>query len=216
MRKGLLICIFLAAASIGCAQTDSNSLTVVASRYTSAQAQPDQAQFNVSVSSGLNASLDDVLGALQGTGITAANLSYVNSSGYYLSSNPTDQVPILQWSFTLAVPVAKVKDTIGTLTTLQQNLAKKNNGFSVSFYLQGTQVSQQAQQPQTCVLTDLLADARAQAQKLADAAGLGVGVILAMYSATLTAPPAISNPFVQVATSLSPCSLTVKFALQRF
>jgi uncharacterized protein YggE len=217
MRKGLSICVLLAVASFALAQTDANSITVVASRSTTTvQAPPDQTQFNVSVASGINASLDDVVGVLQGLGITAANLSSVNSSGYYVNSTPNDPPPNLQWSFTLSVPVSKLKDTIGTLTTLQQSLAKKNNGFSVSFYLQGTQVSQQAQQPQACLLTDLLADARAQAQKLADAAGLGVGVILAMSSATLTAPSSISFVGALGATPLSPCSLTVKFALQRF
>ncbi len=86
---------------------------------------------------------------------------------------PTASAPSLQWSFTLAVPLSKIKDTIATLTTVQQNVAKKNNGFSVSFSLQGAQVSPQAQQSQTCALPDLIADARAQAQKLADAAGMG-------------------------------------------
>jgi uncharacterized protein YggE len=216
MQKALAICTLLAATSLGWAQTDANSITVVASRYTTALTQPDQASFSVSVTAGINASLDDVLGALQGLGITAANLSYVNSSGYYVNSNPNEPPPTLQWSFTLAVPVSKIKDTITTLTTLQQNLAKKNNGFSVSFNLQGTQVSPQAQQPQTCVLTDLIADARAQAQKLADAAGLGVGVILAMSSAANTGVSSVGYSSFLLGAASTPCSLTVKFALQRF
>jgi hypothetical protein len=217
MRKGLPICVFLAAASIVFAQTDANSITVVASRSTTTlQAPPDQTQFNVSVISGINASLDDVLGVLRGLGITAANLSSLSSSPYYVNATPNDPQASLQWSFTLSVPLSKLKDTISTLTTLQQSVAKKNNGFIVTFYLQGTQVSQQTPQPQTCALTDLIADARAQAQKLADAAGLGVGVILAMSSTTVTAPSSISYVGVLGATSLSPCSLTVKFALQRF
>ena len=58
-------------------QLDSNSITVTASR--NASLQPDQAVFAVSVQSGISASLDDVLAALQGSGITAANLSSVSS-----------------------------------------------------------------------------------------------------------------------------------------
>jgi Protein of unknown function (DUF541) len=217
MRKGLLICVLLAVASFALAQTDVNSITVVASRSTATlPAQPDRAQFNVSVISGINANLDDVLGVFQGLGITAANLSSLSSSPYYVNATPNDPQASLQWSFTLSVPLTKLKDTISTLTTLQQSVAKKNNGFIVTFYLQGTQVSQQTQQPQTCALTDLIADARAQAQKLADAAGLGVGVILAMSSATLTATSSGGFSGLLAATSLSPCSLTVKFALQRF
>src|SRR5713101_5729271 len=73
MQKGFLICIILASASLVFAQADSNSITVNASRNANLQA--DQAVFNVSVTSGLNASIDDVLGALQGSGITLANFT---------------------------------------------------------------------------------------------------------------------------------------------
>jgi len=126
--------------------------------------------------------------------------------------------PSLQWSFTLAVPLSRIKDTITTLTTVQQNTAKKNNGLSVTFQVQGSQVSPQALQSQACALPDLIADARAQAQKLADAAGMGVGVILAMSGATSvpTATTAGLSSFLIGVVPLSNCALTVKFALQRF
>ena len=222
MRKGFLICILLASASLVSAQTDSNSITVVASRNASLQA--DQAVFGVAVTSGLNASLDDVLGALQGSGITSANFTGVSTQPVYASAvsitgfTPPVTLtgpPNLQWSFSLAVPLSKIKDTITTLTTVQQNGAKKNNGLSVTFSLQGTQVSPQAQQSQTCALPDLIADARAQAQKLADAAGMGVGVILAMSSATSVQTTG-SPSFLFGVVPLPNCTLTVKFALQRF
>jgi uncharacterized protein YggE len=226
MRKAFLICILLASASLISAQIDSNSITVVASRSASLQA--DQAVFGVAVTSGLNASFEDVLGALQGSGITLANFTGVSTApallfapGFVtgtLQQLPATVPPSLQWSFTLAVPVSKIKDTITTLTTVQQNVAKKNNGLSVTFQVQGSQVSPQALLSQTCALTDLIADARAQAQKLADAAGMGVGVILAMSSATSvpTATTAGLSSFLLGAVSLPNCTLTVKFALQRF
>src|SRR5258708_34912001 len=221
MRKGFLICILLASASFVSAQTDSNSITVVASRNASLQA--DQAVFGVAVTSGLNASFEDVLGALQGSGITLANFTGISTPTLSFIGIPTALLPIttsppppsLQWTFTLAVPLSKIKDTIGTLTTVQQNVAKKNNGLSVAFQVQGTQVSAQSQQSQACALPDLIADARAQAQKLADAAGLGVGVILAMSGATSGGTPIFlySSWF---SPSVPNCTLTVKFALQRF
>ncbi len=209
MRKSFLICIILASASLVSAQTDSNSITVVASR--NANLQVDQAVFGVFVTSGFNASFEDVLGALQGSGITLANFTGVSSPPgpifvIGISPIPPTLTPNLQWSFTLAVPLSKLKDTIATLTTVQQNVAKKNSGLSVSFSLQGAQVSPQAQQAQTCALADLIADARAQAQKLADAAGMGVGV---------TTSTAGSYSFLGFAP-LPNCTLTVKFALQRF
>ena len=224
MRKGFLICILLASASLVSAQTDANSITVVASRSASLQA--DQAVFGVAVTSGLNASFEDVLGALQGSGITLANFTGISTPTLSFIGIPTVLLPIttsppppsLQWSFTLAVPLSKIKDTIATFTTVQQNAAKKNNGLSVTFQVQGSQVSPQAQQSQACALSDLIADARAQAQKLADAAGMGVGVILAMSSATSvpTATTAGLSSFLIGVVPLSNCALTVKFALQRF
>jgi hypothetical protein len=220
MRKAFLICMILAFTSLVFAQTDSNSITVVASRNTSLQV--DQAVFNVFVSSGLNASFEDVLGALQGSGIGLANFTGVStpltpvifSTPVGVTPTPIPVTPNLQWSFTLAVPLSKIKDTISALTTIQQNVAKKNNGLSVSFSLQGAQVSPQAQQSQTCALPDLIADARAQAQKLADAAGVGLGVILAMSNATSL--PVATTSFLIGTIPLPNCTLTVKFALQRF
>src|SRR6266851_4451669 len=128
MRKGFLICILLASASLVSGQTDSNSITVVASRNANVQA--DQAVFNVAVTSGLNASLDDVLGALQGSGITLANFTGISTPTLSFVGIPTllpitsAPPPSLQWSFTLAVPLSRIKDTITTLTTVQQNVAK--------------------------------------------------------------------------------------------
>src|SRR5437016_517240 len=126
MRIVFLICLFLASTLLVSAQTDSNSITVVASRNTSLQA--DQAVFGVAVSSGLSASFEDVLGALQGSGITLANFTGVSSplspvviSNPFIGAGPFAPPPNLQWSFTLAVPLSKIKDTIAALTTVQQN-----------------------------------------------------------------------------------------------
>ena len=102
----------------------------------------------------------------------------------------------LNWRFSFTAPLAKNKDTIAALTNLQATIAKKNNGVMMSFSIQGTQ---SAVQPQTCSLSDLLTDARTQAQKLADGAGVSVGNILAMSSPTAAV-----------------CFLTVRFALLRY
>src|SRR5258706_11615886 len=113
MRIVFLTCISLASASLVSAQTDANSITVVASRNASLQA--DQAVFGVSVTSGLDASLEDVFGALQGSGITIANFTGVSSPPglVFVVGIPPIQptlTPSLQWSFTLAVPLSKIKD----------------------------------------------------------------------------------------------------------
>ena len=196
MRKVLLISALVLSSSLAFGQVDSNSITVTASRGNSS-GPPDLAVFSVQVNSGLDTSLDDVIAALQGSGISAANLQNVYT--LLISANSArapQQIEMLAWSFTLTAPFPKNKDTITMLTIVQQTIAKKNNGQAMFFSIQGTQSSVQ---PQACSLADLLADARTQAQKLADGAGVSVGNILAM-----------SSPTAGV------CTLTVKFGLLRY
>ena len=78
MLKRTLILGFLLSASLAFGQLDSNSITVTASQ--SVNLQPDQVLFAVYVSTPLTASLDDVLAAVKGAGITSANFSGVYSS----------------------------------------------------------------------------------------------------------------------------------------
>jgi len=164
--------------------------------------QPDQAVFSVTVQSGITASLDDVVAALQGSGITAANLLGVSSLQSYLN---IAAVSALSWVFSLPVPLANTKATVASLTTLAQNIGKLNNGLTLSFNIVGTQVSQQLAQSQTCSLAGLVADATTQAQSLASAGGLTLGAILALSGAT-------SN----IASTPPPCSITVKFKVTRY
>jgi uncharacterized protein YggE len=207
------------------AQLDSNSVIVSATR--SMTQQPDQVLFGVTVQSGLNTSLDDVVAALQGSGITAANFSAVSTAPAYVligtgGPQPPMVTPMLQWTFALAVQLAKIKDTIATLSGLQQRIGQQNNGLTLSFNVQGTQVSAQLQQSQVCPTSDLLADATAQAQKLAGAAGLSLGAVLAMSNGTSV--PSNVGSAVSIAGALifappvlpSVCSMAVKFALLRY
>ena len=228
MRKHFLSFGLVMFASLAHGQLDSNSVTVTSSRGTSLQA--DQAVFAVFVDSGPTASLDDVLAALQGSGITLANFSGVNTTNAPILFVPPPNLPpqppppMLEWAFGFPVPLSKLKDTFATLTTLQQGIAKKNNGLSLTFRVQGTQVSPQLLQQQTCSLTDLIADARAQAQKLASAAGLNVGNVLALSSFTSATVPSSVVPVISSGGFFSTgplvaapnCSATVKFALTRF
>jgi hypothetical protein len=190
--------------------------------------QPDEVLFGVTVQSGFSTSLDDVVAALHGSGITAANFVGVSMGAVLVfTGNPIPAPPVspiavppLQWVFALPAPIAKIKDTIATLTSLQKSIAQQNNGLTLSFNVQGTQVSAQLQQSQLCPTPDLLADARTQAQKLANAAGLTLGTVLAMSSGTsisggvglVTSVPS----FLLGSASPAVCSMTVKFALLRY
>jgi len=200
-------------------QLDANSITVTASRDIT-PGQPDQVLFSVDVMSGFDTNLDDIIAALQGSGITVTNFSGLSSSFLSFSVGvgiPSLPPPMLDWSFRFAVPFSSTKDTMAKLSTVQQSLAKKNTGLSISFTIIGAQVSAQSQA--TCPFSDLVADARARAQRVADAGGVAVGNILAMSSASSSAGliPSVSLG-VLPATTLppTPCSLTVKFALSRF
>ena len=118
-----------------------------------------------------------------------------------------------------------MKATVAALTSLEQSIIHANSGFTLSFSVQGAQVSSGMQQSQTCSIPDLIADASAQAHKLANAAGLTLGSILAMSSVASNpvennnVPAAIfgTGSFVSnFLTTPQSCVLTVKFALTRF
>jgi uncharacterized protein YggE len=190
--------LFLISASLAFGQLDSNSVTVTSS--SAATPQPDQAIFNVTVGAGIGTSLNDVVSALSGSGITLANLSSVTTSlggvATGIASGPAPPAPpALNWTFTLIVPLASTTATVVMLTGLKQSIPQKNSTLSLSFGIQGAQVSQQLQQSQPCAISDLLADARTQAQTLAASGGRILSGILALSSAT------------------SGCMVTVKFAL---
>src|SRR5260370_9045761 len=118
----LFLTLPLAIIPLAFGQLDSNSITVTASRNI-APGQPDQTVLSVQVSSGLDTSLDDVLGALQGSGITVANFSGLNS---FFLFNPLTQpppAPMLNCSFRFAVPFAKTKHTATLLSALHHTIS---------------------------------------------------------------------------------------------
>jgi|SRR5271166_5158928 len=196
MRNSIFIFLPLLACSAAFGQVASNSIAVSASQNTSLQ--PDQAIFSVTVQSGLNTGLDDVVAALQGSGITAANLSGIFSHNPY-TTGTGPALPILQWTFSLPVPLANTKATVASLTTLQQSIAKLNNGLTLAFTIIGAQISQQLAQSQPCSLTGLIASATTQAQNMAAAAGgVTLGPIIAMSGATST------------------CAITLRFSTTRY
>jgi uncharacterized protein YggE len=209
MPKILAIVLPLLFGSVAFGQLDSNSITVSASN--NATLQPDQAIFAVTVQSGISTGLDDVLTALQGSGITAANFSGVTTQGQFATTTLPGGLapqPSLFWTFNLPVPITNTKATVASLTTLQQTLAMQNNGLTLSFSIVGTQVSQQLAQSQTCSLSALLTAATTQAQSLAAAGGLTLGSILAMSSST-------SNGVISPYATQPSCAITVKFNVTR-
>src|SRR6266496_5483547 len=100
--------LFFAAVSVAFAQLDTDTFTITSLRTLNVVV--DQVQVTVYVNSGIAATLDDVVSALQGTGITAANLS-----GAYTFPSILQQPRPTQWTFTLTGSISKLKDTLAAL-----------------------------------------------------------------------------------------------------
>jgi hypothetical protein len=190
-----------------------HTLTISATR--SSILQPDQVLFSLSVSSSAAATLDQIVAALSGLDITSSNLSGV-------INNPTP--PMFQWNFTLLAPLSSLTATIGSMTKFQQTITQNNSGLTLTFYVDGTEVSQQLRQSQSCSNSDLIADATAQAQKVSAAAGLTLGPILSLSNTPLPQPTLVyatneivgeivPNNFLVGYVSPVTCSLYVEFRL---
>ena len=90
--------------------------------------------FSVTVSSGVDKTLEDAVGVVSSLGITAANLVNIGSPGVLcnaLTQCPQPK-PTLQWIFQLTVPFAKLKDTSAALTALQESISQINSGLTLS------------------------------------------------------------------------------------
>jgi len=212
MRSLWLGILLAAVESLAFGQLDSNTLTVSATR--SFTLTPDQLVLSIFVTTPASTGLDEVVAGLKSAGITAANFSNVRSS--------PDRVS-LSWFFSLAVPYSKIPATLAQLT------AQK-----VQTYAQSPQVSDALLQAQQCPVPVLMADVKAHAKKLADAAGLVVGEVVAMSDESGSAgirlgqqvPDPVRGEPVSIGvltllttprTPIQPvsCSLTVKFKLLR-
>src|SRR6516164_5105924 len=197
LRRFMVLLLLIAAPLL--AQLANNMVTVTASQ--SSPVHPDEAVFSLTVSSGVDKSLDDVVAAVTGLGITATNLVQISNPLTASSSLPLPSnvpAPSLGWTFQLVVPFSKLKDTTSALASLQKSISQNNSGLSLTYSLSSTRIS--GQQTPNCNLADLVTKARAQAQDIASAAGFKAGAIVGLTSATSNAVPPI-------------CSLTARFAM---
>jgi uncharacterized protein YggE len=207
-------------------------ITITATRTNAIQ--PDQVLIGLTVQSPTTAGLDDVTGALTAAGISGTSLTGVYTTNIYSpAKNPQTA---LVWSFTLTAPLAKLSSTLSQILSAQQSISGDNSGLTLTFYVEGMQVSPQLQQSQPCSQTALLADAQTQATQVAAAAGVSAGPILSMaeggggVGASLQIVPAFrTGDFTSVVTSGSlvasflpttvysapspTCSLTVQLRL---
>jgi len=193
------------------------SLTVTSTRSISVQ--PDQEVLLVTVTTPLSTAFDDVLTAVARAGITAADLSSVSSE------STTPNMMTLEWQFSLPVPISTTKTAFNSLAALQQSIGQQNSGWSLTYSTDQLQSSAAAQ---PCPTAELLADAQAQAQKLVSGSpelsvdpilalsdGTGSTMAVAFFSA-INFNGAVSDFLVGIPAFAPPCTLVVKFALQRY
>ena len=204
-------------------QTEPNSITITVTRTNNIQ--PDQVLIVLSVTSGTTAGLDDITDALIGAGISGASFTGVYTNNIYLpAKNP--QTALL-WSFTLTAPLGKLSAALSQVLSAEQTISGNNSGLTLTFYVEGMQVSPQLQQSQPCSQAALLADAQAQVKQVAAAAGVSAGQVLSMAEgggpvlAVQGAPPLaagdiaanLGGSFVIPTVLRLTCSLTVQFQL---
>jgi len=213
--------LILLVAATACAQSGPNVITINASRNVTVV--PDQVDYSVTVQTGASGTVEDALGRLGGTGITAENLTYVSSA---LNS--------VSWTFDLIVPFTRMQEVGAVLRRLSQpqGPSRGPSSSAVQFSV-GSRTSTDAG-TQACQYPALMSDARRAAERLAAAAGVHAGQIVAIsdqpdptitYSAVFAVydpfgsviPSTISGVLTGVFTSPQPqnstCSLTVQFAL---
>jgi len=211
MRTLLWLCLLPAAAF---AQFDNNVITVTASRQMNVQ--PDQAIVSVTVTTDEKQTLATVLAALPSS-VAATNLSGVSGYG-------GGQV---EWVFTLTAPIASLPQTLAMLS------AASRPAMQVDIYVSGSSTSSQAAAAQQCPYPALVADARAQAAKLASAAGVTLGPLVTLQQGTVPTAPAVvlsgefsllsvsgvlpdfllRNPFVGSTSTVPSCTLAVQFKI---
>ena len=180
--KILAVCGALLLASLALAQSETSSVTVAVTRTLALPI--EQVTFSVQVSSAPDATLDQVLQAVQSLGFTAKDLIGVSSGGSLLPILPGGGVgpiqfgpPGLVWSFSLTAPFSQFQQTLAKLRAA--GAPDKKTNFPVSFSIVNASANQSTvDQAANAALPDLIADARARAKGLTDAAGATLGPIL--------------------------------------
>jgi uncharacterized protein YggE len=221
--------ILLSVAAFG--QNDANTVTVVATR--SLDVPIEQVGYSVQVKSAIDATLSQVLQEVQSVGITANDLSGVSTTA------PVLQIPIpgivllpdtpqLIWSFSLTSRFSQFQQTLAQLRALSTPNADKKSNFTISFSIANASASQASiDEAANGALPDLIAEARARAKRLADAAGLTVGVILSLSDQRSIVSSGVSGMSAADILRLTTCpggftspklavSISVRFALLRY
>ena len=167
MRAAFL---FMVAAAPLFAQLDNDTITITASRAVSAVG-PDEVRLLVTVTADPGKSLEEVLSALEGLGLTERDLMGVGPIGTCTSTLGCPDIP-LEWWFETTNPIGDLKQMLAKMSGLDLT---GRSGLSVAY-----SITSDASAAPDCPLAALISQARQQAQSVAAAAGLGAGSVVAL------------------------------------
>ena len=119
-QRPLVVALVLAPALLF-GQLSPNAVTVTVSQ--AAGVPPSQVTFSLTVSSGFNKTLDQIVGALAGLGITAANLVSLSSPANLFAPPSPQPQPGLQWTFQ-AAPSSSQNCNLGALVSSARTQAQ--------------------------------------------------------------------------------------------
>ncbi|MBV9744390.1 MAG: SIMPL domain-containing protein [Acidobacteriia bacterium] len=214
-------CSLQARFALGSTQSGTNSISIVATRPNPAT--PDQTTVNISVTSGVSATLDTITGALSTAGITGFTFDGVNT--YSVTQPSGTQQATLRWTFAETIAFTNLKTTLSQLSAAAKNFGGQNSGLGLAFQAGGVSISQTP----ACPEAGLIADAKAQAQKVAAAAGVTAGPVISLNMANAggSYSPAYGESFsfisgvfttglifpAPISISTPSCTLTARFQL---
>lgn len=206
-------CLFASALLCSAVFAQTDAITVTVSR--NVDLPPDAVFISMAVATESDVSLDQVLQATQGLGLTAANLSSVNLQQY----GPSPAQTRLAYAFDLSVPFLKLKETNDKLAAARRTMAANTPPMELQVYAMtvtpGEDGREQARQR---LLAPLFEDARVRADQLAKAAGVTLGSVVGVTEAW--APNISGPPFYGPGGPIGPAALktaltlTVRYALK--
>jgi Protein of unknown function (DUF541) len=194
--KSLIL--LIAGAAMAFAQTDDNTLTVTATQTVNVQ--PDQMVLAVTVEVESTLGLDDVVGLVKDAGITADELANATTTYPYsiIGQVPAFTLSLTDWTFSVSVPLTKLKDVLTSLATIEQTLIKHFPSRTL-FFSGSSRVSAALQAQQGCTPDSLVPVARAKAQQLAAVAGLNLGPLKGVsYNIGSVAVPTAAYAFTGI------------------
>ena len=200
VRACALICALLS--SIAFAQINPRTISVTASK--NVDLAPEEISFDVDVSTDQDTTLEEVIQAIQNTGITTRDFQSVRSGYGYRSEQPE-----LRYSFGFSAPFTRLQEIIAKLEAARGTPRGKKR-MDLDFSLEGAGPRDNTvEQAKQSIMPDLISEARRKGQLLAAAAGVTLGPIYSINN------EGSGSYFFFGRRSLQyPFSITVQFAIQ--